>query len=526
MKRNISMSLVLSLVMLVLISGCASTTTTIATTTAKTTAATTTAAATTVATTTEKVISNDKITIKLAYDIGLNFPEKSTVRSEIEKTLNIDMVSVTMASADLPNHINLMIAANTLEDIILVQNVAKFLEMRDGGLLVEMQDMMQKYGKNILENKGEMMKAGPGTLGTKIYGIPRGGRYTAASTIRKDWLDNLNLPIPKTLDEFITTLKAFRDNDPDKNNVKDTIPMCLALTYPTTFTAIFGAYGIPYTVDQGAPMCQFKDGKIVPSFLDPAYLDAIKTFNMLYKEKLIDPEFATIAMMSELEKLWNGKIGAICNAAEGTTQNWLPRYVENPKPVFVYFDMKGPTGKSGTPLKNPSYAPPWTCITKNCKNPERALMLLDFLVSDKGDKLNWFGIEGTHYKLVDGKAQRIAPYADVLEQRKEGITMFSLINQRINGSEIQVMDPLTLGGRQLAEKTGILYVQTAAVPQILIDTGSILLDIEKEALVTLISTSDDITTQYTKFTKKWLGAGGQTLIDQLTEIYKKENSIK
>lgn len=45
--------------------------------------------------------------------------------------------------------------------------------------------------------------------------------YPAASNhyfvIRSDWLKNLNLEIPKTLDDLIKTAQAFTYNDPDGN---------------------------------------------------------------------------------------------------------------------------------------------------------------------------------------------------------------------------------------------------------------------------------------------------------------------
>ena len=35
--------------------------------------------------------------------------------------------------------------------------------------------------------------------------------------VRKDWLDELNLPEPATLDDYYNVLKAFTEQDPDGN---------------------------------------------------------------------------------------------------------------------------------------------------------------------------------------------------------------------------------------------------------------------------------------------------------------------
>ena len=54
----------------------------------------------------------------------------------------------------------------------------------------------------------------------KIYGVYRArelGRQGV--TIRKDWLDNLGLEQPETIDDFENVLKEFTTGDPDNNGV-------------------------------------------------------------------------------------------------------------------------------------------------------------------------------------------------------------------------------------------------------------------------------------------------------------------
>jgi hypothetical protein len=46
--------------------------------------------------------------------------------------------------------------------------------------------------------------------------------YKTIRVIRKDWLDRLGLTVPKTLDEFLTVMKAFREQDPNGTGLHDT----------------------------------------------------------------------------------------------------------------------------------------------------------------------------------------------------------------------------------------------------------------------------------------------------------------
>ena len=60
----------------------------------------------------------------------------------------------------------------------------------------------------------------------RIYGIYRArplGRN--GISYRRDWLENVGLEEPKTMDDLYNVLKAFTYNDPDQNGEKDTYGM-------------------------------------------------------------------------------------------------------------------------------------------------------------------------------------------------------------------------------------------------------------------------------------------------------------
>ncbi|MFX3634563.1 MAG: extracellular solute-binding protein [Candidatus Pristimantibacillus sp.] len=85
----------------------------------------------------------------------------------------------------------------------------------------EYKKMLETYGYAM----GEVKKDG------KIYGLPAFfmGDEGTVMWIRKDWLDNLALQPPQTLDEFENVLKQFTENDPDQNGKNDTIGMAVPL---------------------------------------------------------------------------------------------------------------------------------------------------------------------------------------------------------------------------------------------------------------------------------------------------------
>ncbi|NLO85979.1 MAG: ABC transporter substrate-binding protein, partial [Clostridiales bacterium] len=45
-----------------------------------------------------------------------------------------------------------------------------------------------------------------------------------------------------------------------------------------------------------------------------------------------------------------------------------------------------------------------TLISRNCKDPQKAIEMVTYMMSEEGQKLIALGIEGEHYTMVDGKA--------------------------------------------------------------------------------------------------------------------------
>lgn len=68
------------------------------------------------------------------------------------------------------------------------------------------------------------------------------GAYSVG--IRQDWLDKLDLPSPTTLDEFVDTITAFRENDANGNGVKDEKVMFASELSLLRHSGIAGWFGL------------------------------------------------------------------------------------------------------------------------------------------------------------------------------------------------------------------------------------------------------------------------------------------
>ena len=166
--------------------------------------------------------------------------------------------------------------------------------------------------------------------------------------IRKDWLDKLNLPVPKTIGDIEKTAKAFMDNKvagditigiagPSKN----TFPYCTFLNSSNNmggFDPIFSAMdSYPgYWLDDG-------DGKVSYGSLSDNTRESLILLADWYKKGLIDPEMGTRDNVGDpinanqtgifFGPWWNGGYGNGDSFKNDPTANWqaYPVYTDDGK---------------------------------------------------------------------------------------------------------------------------------------------------------------------------------------------------
>ena len=455
-----------------------------------------------------------------AIHSGANNPaDDNAVLHEIEARTGIRYAPIYVASEDYITKFNSMIASRSVPDIFGANSVADQEKYRDNGLLLALDDLLATHGSNILADKGEVIRNGINGEGT-IWGIPRPGWYPNNFAFRTDWLDNLGLEVPTNLDNLYETLRALTHDDPDGDGEQDTIGLGLYLTQPVTWGSIFAAFGIPafYPI--------YQDGVVTSFLLHDNYLDAVRYYRRLYREGLMEPDFATLTALPTFEKLWNGIYASLDFTAVGTTNNWLGRYTEDPIPTFDFALIRGPDGKGGSLFQ---YGTGITSLNATTEVAEEAIKLMDYFHTDDGNQLLYFGIEGSYYRWIDkaaGKFEYIPPYNDSATQRTAGGWVYWGLHRRQNGdAETLTMTPQTQAALQMGLDNAIEDAFIFATPEIQRDLGTTLRDVEFEALATLIATEGDLEAEYQRFVDRWLREGGATWQEQATEIYRRERGL-
>ncbi|MBP3360075.1 MAG: extracellular solute-binding protein [Clostridia bacterium] len=343
-----------------------------------------------------------------------NFGE-TEIAKELQNRLNMDIEFVHPTQGQENEQFNLMIASQELTDILFTP-ATRFkggvTQAMDDGVIIDLSDYLNdKKAPNITRLMKEdkdidtAIKLDDGRYcGFPAVASERELRTFKGLIVRKDWLDKLGLPIPETIDEWETTLKAF------KNDIGAEIPYTFLGS--NEFASAFGvARNYYYDVDKK---------KITFGGLEPGYKDFLTTMNKWYSEGLLDSEFATQNQTIADAKVTSGQTGVISAAAASGINKYSVamadveglKWAGAPYPVL----RKGETPKYGQISEK---ANPQLFITSACKDVDSAVRFLDYGFGEEGHMLYNFGIEGKSYTMENGYPK----YTEDMTDNKEGIPM-------------------------------------------------------------------------------------------------------
>lgn len=203
--------------------------------------------------------------------------------------------------------------------------------------------------------------------------------------VRQDFLDKLNMAVPTTNQEFHDMLVAF------KEQLGCETPLCgnwwKALLVTDGFCST--EYGL---VCGGAYQM---DGKYHYGAYEEEYRGLMGYLNQLYTEGLLDPNFQTTDEPTSQANLLSGETGAHPTSAARINTIWARS--ENPE--FKLVGVGSMNGSDGTTayFSQTDTLTPVACnayVTADCKQPELAVALFNWLFTDEGKLISNFGPEG------------------------------------------------------------------------------------------------------------------------------------
>jgi putative aldouronate transport system substrate-binding protein len=330
---------------------------------------------------------------------------------EIAKRKNVKLNLQSVPQSNYDDKKKTLIATNTLPDVMLVKQ-DDIQNFADTGAFLDLTPYLDKMPnlKKVISQQPEINK---NKIDGKLYGFPLVANWQGVggqlSMIRTDVLDKLSLKKPTTYDELYQVMKKMKEANPD--------------SYPFTARAANGltgtenlinpisfAFGSGYTTFNGTKVYyepkdkQYKFGPAMPEFKN-----AITYLNKLYKDKLLDPDYATATSQIWQEKLNSGKSFYFQdNNGFGSTFN-INLQKKDPNAKFDMLDtMTSPSGAKRNLIYALGHLSESYVINAKVKNPEQVAQFMDWFYSPEGIEVTNFGIKGEDftgdngtYKLTD-----------------------------------------------------------------------------------------------------------------------------
>lgn len=381
----------------------------------------------------EKSTSDDG-TIELSYwvDMGasassvLSDYNESPVYKKMEELTGVHLKFQHPPAGQGKEQFNLMIASRDLPDLLEYS----WGESYPGGaekaisdnMIVALNDLIKENSPNLqkLIDENEMISKQAMTDSKMLYAFPAIGvdsiKTTGGPLIRKDWLDQLGLPMPETIEDWDVMLTQFHDK------IGAIAPLTGSTVHFTDNNFISGAF-------QVGTRFYLKDDKVKYGPCEPEFKEYVMTLKDWYSRGLLDSDFLANDGKAVDNLVTTNQTGALY----GNIGSALGKYINAMKDKDPNFNLVA----APYPVKNHGDQPKFAqrawevresgmvAITTKNKHPEESAKWVDYFYSNEGNLLKNFGIEGETYTMVDG----YPAYTDLILKNPDGLSISQAISK-------------------------------------------------------------------------------------------------
>lgn len=350
-------------------------------------------------------------------DPALTFKNNETIENNVATRWALDkfgieiksLWSVTDTNGAFATKLRLaMSSGQEMPDIVTIGDALLAQDLIDSGIFQEVGPLFDKYASETWKQAMALDENvwNPYTRDGKRMGIPvldYAYNHDYLLWIRQDWLDDLKLEAPKTIEELEAVMEAFKTRNPDGLKPGEVIPLSIGFkssmnTWMGDPSWIFGAYGtIPQQWNVGA------DGKLEYGSIHPGMKQGLQKLNEWYDKGYIPKEAALWDENKTSEPAVAGKAGIIPGPywMSGWPLLDTAKNVEGAvwKPYPIPSGPDGKAGRHGTHFTNGVIL-----INKNMKHPEAFFTYQNYLFDnfanpEKGSEYDLGLFKGYDYDL-------------------------------------------------------------------------------------------------------------------------------
>ena len=342
----------------------------------------------------------------------------SAAYSAMEEATGVHLDWTLYSEATWNEQFNLLMASNDWPDLFDCGVTSRYATgiagLLEDDVVVELSGYLEEFAPDYLRLLNE-------NQGFSESVVQQGGEIVEFATamssyqdqgmmIRQDWLDELGLEMPATVDELTEVLKAF------KNEYGLTMPLMVQAGLDTGLTYTynidrrgFSNSGMGWVVEDGTVKCTYDtDG----------FRDYLALLSDYYAQGLFDDNFVNIS--NELNTITStyldGECGVFFTGVAALAESQKASASDPNFQLTAMPDIKVNADDPNSGVSEISYTGINSIsISTQCSDPEAAMMFCNYFYTEEGQRLANWGVEGETYTMENGQPQ----YTDLVKNDTE-----------------------------------------------------------------------------------------------------------
>ena len=251
-----------------------------------------------------------------------NLPEGNTYEDNaytryLKQILNIQNRNIYMESEDrYDDYVNVLVNDHTLPDVLVVSDREILNTLVENDLVEDLTDVYENCAsariKAMYNSYGPQL-LGAGTFDGKLMALPEAviDHGPCLLWMRKDWIKQLGLDEPQTLEEAMEIIRVFQENRMGAEDGEDPVGLVCDTNFVSTTSQNYSVEPI-FEKFYAYPRrwIQDENGVIVYGSLTEETKAAVAYLRELYAQGILDQNFALRAQNNIRDLVVQGKCGA------------------------------------------------------------------------------------------------------------------------------------------------------------------------------------------------------------------------
>ena len=467
-----------------------------------------------------------------------NMPERDTYEDNVytrylRECLNIQNKDVFEAMEDQYTvNVDMAIASGELPDVMVIEDRETLIRLAEGGMIADLSEALENCasdGIKAMYDSYEVSALDSAMIDGRLMALPEPSFVDGPNLLwlRRDWMDELGLEAPDTMEEAVEIVRAFVEQDPGNNGEGNTIGL-------VCHSDLTGETGYRYEFQLNTLFASYsafpkqwilqEDGTVVYGSVQPQVKEALAEVRKLYEEKLLDDSFMLRTMANIAELIVDGKCGSFFGPWWAPNNPLMEAMEKNPDAVWEpYLIRTTEDGKLQYYDQNPSYK--YVVVRKDFEHPEIVFKMASVMF-DKMRTEGRYNEELAYYfqTNVDSTARPISiniDYSDalqVLEYAYYEKCKDYLENSQSADAETWAAYESRIRACALLDNKDLEVCSTvfSGETETMKTKWSKLQEMEKKLYLEIITGVKELD-EFDRFVEEWMEAGGDQITLEVTE---------